>query len=103
MGSSNATMAPQRGYELGTCAIEILTVEAAADIFKPYAQQLLNKWTSYRDNDGREIIIRPHWAKEWDQLEAVGRPWRKKLKNESYKAEIAEFKMLLASIGKKHD
>ena len=102
MGSSNVTMAPQRGHELGTCAIEILTLRAVADIWKPYAQQVLNHWTSYTDNAGGKIVVRPHWAKEWDQLEVDGRPWREKLKSESYRAEIAEFKALLAAIGEKH-
>ena len=102
MSSSNITMAPQRGHKLGTCAIEILTLKAAASIWKPYAQQVLNQWTSYTDNDGNKLVVRPHWAKEWDQLEVDGRPWREKLKLESYKAEIAEFKGLLTAIGKKH-
>ncbi|KAG8527946.1 uncharacterized protein KY384_006862 [Bacidia gigantensis] len=103
MSSSEVTMAPQRGHKLGTCAIEILTLHAAADIWQPYAQQVLNHWTSYKDNDGIKLDIRPHWAKEWNNLEVDGRPWREKLKNESYKTEIAEFKNLLTAIGKKHD
>ena len=103
MGSSEVTMAPQRSHKLGTCSIEILTLRAAADIWKPYAQQVLKQWTSYRDNEGQRIVVRPHWAKEWDQFEVDGRPWREKLRNETYKTEIAEFKGLLADIGKKHE
>lgn len=104
MSSSNVTMAPQRGHKLGTCAIEILTLKAVAEnhIWQPYAQQVLNKWTSYSDNNGNRLVVRPHWAKEWEQMEVDGKPWREKLKHESYKAEIAEFKGLLAAIGKKH-
>jgi hypothetical protein len=102
MGSSNVTMAPQRGNTLGTCAIEILTLGAVANIWEPYAQQVLDKWMRYKDADGKPLSVRPHWAKEWDPYKVNGRPWRETLKNESYKSEIAEFKQLLAAIGKKH-
>ena len=102
MSSSNVTMAPQRGHKLGTCAIEILTLKAVVDIWKPYAQQVLSKWTSYTNNSDNRLVVRPHWAKEWEQLEVDGRPCREKLKNETFKAEIVEFKRLLAAIGEKH-
>lgn len=102
MGSSEVTMAPQRGHKLGTCAIEILTLRAVADIWEPYAQQVLDKWSTYKDNDGKQIVVRPHWAKEWYQYKINGKPWVEKLRNEVYKSEIAEFKGLMAEIGKKH-
>lgn len=69
MSSSNVTMAPQRGHKLGTCAIEILTIKAVAEIWEPYAQQVLNKWTSFTDNSGKRLVVRPHWAKEWERLQ----------------------------------
>ncbi|KAI1288717.1 hypothetical protein F5Y03DRAFT_379446 [Xylaria venustula] len=103
MGSSDVTMAPQRGNKLGTCAIEILTLKAVADIWEPYAQKVLDKWVSYKDNDGKQIVIKPHWAKEWYNYKVDGKPWVQKLKNEVYKEQIVEFKKLLAAIGKKHD
>lgn len=101
MGDSNVTMAPQRGHTLGTCAIEILTLAAVADIWEPYAQQVLDTWMRYTDSDGKPLRIRPHWAKEWDPYIVNGKPWREVLKNDSYKAEIIEFKQLLTAIGKK--
>ena len=101
MGSSDVTMAPQRNHKLGTCSIEILTLKAAESLWEPYAQQVLNKWVGYKDNDGKALPVRPHWAKEWNNLNVGGRPWRETLK-ESYKNEIAEFKELLTTIGKKH-
>ncbi|KAI9692203.1 MAG: hypothetical protein M1822_006433 [Bathelium mastoideum] len=101
MGSSDVTMAPQRNHKLGTCSIEILTLKAAESLLEPYAQQVLNKWVGYKDNDGKTLAIRPHWAKEWNNLKVDGKPWRETLK-ESYKSEIAEFKALLTTIGKKH-
>lgn len=102
MGSSEVTMAPQRGHKLGTCSIEILTLHAAAKIWKPYAQEVLDQWMSLKDADGKQLMIKPHWAKEWNELEVRGKPWPEILKTESYAEQIPEFKSLLAAIGKKH-
>ena len=95
-------MAPQRGNTVRTCAIESLTLAAVADIWEPYAQEVLDKWTQYKDADGNPLRIRPHWAKEWDRCKVNGKPWRETLQNKTYKNEMAEFKKLLAIIGKKH-
>ncbi|KAI0543161.1 hypothetical protein GGR58DRAFT_450951 [Xylaria digitata] len=103
MGSSSVTMAPQRGNKLGTCAIEILTLKVVSDIWEPFAQKVLDKWVGYRDNDGRPVVIKPHWAKEWYNYQVDGAPWVRKLKNEVYRDQIAEFRALLAAIGKKHN
>ncbi|KAG5791799.1 hypothetical protein H9Q69_009136 [Fusarium xylarioides] len=102
MGSSEVTLAPQRGNKLGTCAIGILTLEAVSDIWVPYAQQVLDKWTSYKTNDGKPVVVKPHWAKEWYMYKVGGKPWMEKLVKEDYKEEIAEFQALMAAIGKKH-
>ncbi|KAF4448372.1 hypothetical protein F53441_8180 [Fusarium austroafricanum] len=102
MRSSEVILAPQRGNKLGTCAIGILTLEAVSDIWVPYAQQVLDKWTSYKTNDGKPVVVKPHWAKEWYMYEVGGKPWKEKLVKEDYKEEIAEFQTLMAAIGKKH-
>ena len=65
MGGSNVVMAPQRGNDLGTCAIEVLTLESCAKIWPPFAQDVLNKWMDLRTFDNHKLNIRPHWAKEW--------------------------------------
>lgn len=65
MGDSNVVMAPQRANTLGTCAIEVLTLHSCADIWPPFAQEVLDKWMKLRNFDGHELNIRPHWAKEW--------------------------------------
>lgn len=65
MGGSDMIMAPQRGNSLGTAAIEILTLQSAVDIWQPYAQEVLDKWISYTDADGKKLTTKPHWAKEW--------------------------------------
>ncbi|KAG4287373.1 hypothetical protein FPRO06_05025 [Fusarium proliferatum] len=99
MGSSEVTLAPQRGNKLGTCAIGILTLEAVSDIWVPYAQQVLDKWTSYKTNEGKPVVVKPHWAKEWYMYKVGGKPWVEKLVKEDYKEEIAEFQALMAAIG----
>lgn len=43
MGGSNVVMAPQRGNNLGTCAIEVLTLSATSDTWQPFAQAVVDK------------------------------------------------------------
>lgn len=102
IGGSNVIMAPQRGNDLGTCAIEILTLYSAKDDWVPYAQEVLNKWMSLTDSDGRKLRIRPHWAKQWSEFKVDGKPWAERLRDEVYKEEIVEFKRTLANIGRLH-
>jgi hypothetical protein len=102
MGGSDVVMAPQRGNRLGTCAIDIVTLDAAREDWIPYAQEVLDKWMSYTDAAGRKLRSRPHWAKQWDEFTVDGRPWREVLKSETYKDDIVEFKATLAAIGKEH-
>ena len=66
MGGSDVTMAPQARNTLGTCSIEILTLQTCKDIWIPFAQEVLDLWMDYKDPDtGKLLNIRPHWAKEW--------------------------------------
>jgi hypothetical protein len=74
MGGSDMIMAPQRGNTLETCAIEILTLYSAKDIWPSYARKVLDTWKSYKDKDGKKLRIRPHWAKQWQEFEVDGRP-----------------------------
>ncbi|KAJ8129512.1 hypothetical protein O1611_g4119 [Lasiodiplodia mahajangana] len=74
-----------------------------ADIWQPFAQEVLDKWMSYKDNDGKQIVVKPHWAKEWNNFKVDDAPWVDILKNEVYKNEIVEFKTLLADIGRRHN
>ncbi|KAL0931490.1 uncharacterized protein CTRU02_214225 [Colletotrichum truncatum] len=101
MGGSNVIMAPQRGNELGTCSIEVLTLHAASNIWIPFAQQVLDKWMALKDpNTQQPLKIRPHWAKEWKGLTVNGKPWIEKMKNEDYKDEIQEFLTVMSEVGK---
>lgn len=100
MGGSDVVMAPQRGNTLGTCAIEVLTLESCKKDWPAFAQSVLNIWTSYTDEHDRPLDTRPHWAKEWYNYTVNGERWYDKLKNETYAAERLEFKQILAEIGK---
>lgn len=102
IGPSEVTMAPQRGHQLGSCAIEILTLKSVADVWEPFAQQVLDKWMSYKDNEGKRLVVKPHWAKEWYNFKVDNKPWVEKLKNEVYKDQIVEFRTLLEDLGRRH-
>ncbi|KAI8260504.1 L-gulono-1,4-lactone dehydrogenase [Colletotrichum sp. SAR11_239] len=101
MGGSDIIMAPQRHNQLGTCAIEILTLQATpVDKWVGFAQQVLDKWMSLKDpRTQKPLRVRPHWAKEWEKFQVNGKPWLEKLMKEDYKAEIEEFRKVLAEIG----
>lgn len=101
MGDSNVLMAPQRGNGLGTCSIEILTLQTEKERWIAYAQGLLGVWMSYRDSERRYLNTRPHWAKEWAPFTVHGRPWREWLKEVSYRTEIESFKRILGRIGER--
>ena len=64
MGGSDVIMAPQRGNTMGTCSIEVLTLQNCKDIWQPFAQDVLDKWMGYK-HEGKFLRTRPHWAKEW--------------------------------------
>jgi len=100
MGGSDVVMAPQRYNKLGTCSIEVLTLRSASPIWHAFAQEVLDKWMSYKDAKGEPLKSRPHWAKEWHAFMVDGQPWSEKLKNETYVKEIDEFKKVLAAIGR---
>lgn len=105
-GDSNVTLAPQRhNGELGTISIEVLTIPTtpAAD-WKQYKQEMIDKWTSYRDNteEGNLLNARPHWAKEWQGLNVRGMDIMTYLKTVAYKKEIPEFVGMLDTITKKN-
>jgi hypothetical protein len=102
MSGSEMIMAPQRGNNLGTCSIEVLTLREAIDTWNPYAQQVLNVWMSYKDRNGNPLRTRPHWAKQWAGFQVNGMEWARKLKEVDYKDDIVEFKNTLAAIGKEH-
>ena len=102
MGGSDIIMAPQRGNKLGTCAIEVLTLHSARDIWRPFAQEVLDVWMKLREGVEGGLNIRPHWAKEWRGFKVDGREWGDVLREEVYKREIEEFLTVMDGVGKEH-
>ncbi|KAL7622413.1 hypothetical protein AAE478_007918 [Parahypoxylon ruwenzoriense] len=99
-GPSGVTMAPFRGHKLGSCSIEILTLQNMEAEWAPYAQYVMDKWMGLKDKEGAYLDTRPHWAKEWVDLTVRGRPMVEYVK-ESYRDAIAEFRETMGQIAKK--
>ncbi|KAG8746297.1 hypothetical protein FRC12_014324 [Ceratobasidium sp. 428] len=100
-GGSNIIMAAQRDNDLGTISIEALTTTVTPnEIWQSYLQQLVDKWTSYKDSKGQFLTSRPHWVKEWKGLKVCGKPVETYLKETVYKEAIPEFRAALETISK---
>ena len=69
MGGSNITLAPQNGH-LATCSIEILSVNdnLSETDWKNIKQEFFNRLLTLTDFKGNYLIVKPHWAKEWQGL-----------------------------------
>lgn len=94
-GDSNVILAPQRGNAFGTTSIEVLTTLATpADEWAAFMQLVADKWTSYdaQGEDGRTLVPRPHWAKQWSGVLVRGKPVNQYLKEDAYREAFAEFR-----------
>jgi hypothetical protein len=99
MGGSNITMAPQFGNSYGTCSIEVLTnLNTPPDQWLSYMQQITDKWTSYTDQHGAKLNVRPHWAKQWKGLTFFGQPVEQYLVSQAYRDRLPEFASALAAV-----
>lgn len=101
-GPSKITMAPFRSHRLGTCSIEILTLENMKELWLPYAQYVLDRWMDLKDNQGNYLATRPHWAKEWESFTVRGRPMIEYMQT-TYRQAIGEFRDTYAQIAAKQD
>ncbi|KAL5638994.1 hypothetical protein ACGC1H_003387 [Rhizoctonia solani] len=98
-GGSNMILAPQRGNNLGTTSIEVLTLPTTPkDEWQSFLQQIADAWTSYTDSNGVPLNSRPHWAKEWAGLTIRGQPIEQYLKETAYKDAIPEFREMIGKI-----
>ena len=70
MGGSDALLAPQRGNDLGTACVDIVTtLNTPPDNWAAFCQRLTDKWVSYKDpSTGERLRARPHWCKQWSFL-----------------------------------
>ena len=99
MGGSDITMAPEYGNILGTCSIEVLTsLITPTTEWNSFCQNLTNRWTSYTDPAGQPLNVRPHWAKQWQQVTIGDQPAVDYLRDTAYAARIPEFRAALRAI-----
>jgi hypothetical protein len=99
VGGSGITMAPEYGNSLGTCSIEVLTslITPTAE-WTSFMQDVTNRWTSYTDPAGQPLNVRPHWAKQWQQVTIGGQAAVDYLRDTAYAARIPEFRAGLQAI-----
>ena len=99
MGGSAITMAPQHGNALATCSIEVLTTPLTAhDEWVAFMQDIADGWTSLTDHAGSLLNVRPHWAKQWQEIQFHGRPAVDYLRDVAYRDRIPEFRSGLRTI-----
>lgn len=97
---SNVTMAPQYGNSWGTCSIEVLTTgNTNPNDWEDFMQKVADRWNAYSYTDATGTHhVRPHWAKQWQNIEFNRKNAIEYLKTEAYKDRIPEFKAGLQSI-----
>jgi hypothetical protein len=98
MGGSNVTMAPQHG-NLATCSIEVLTIPLTPhEEWVAFMQDIADRWSSYSDAAGGPLNVRPHWAKQWQELSFAGKPAIEHLRDVAYAQRIPELRAGLQAI-----
>lgn len=102
MGSSDALLAAQRGNDLGTVSIGILsTVNAARDgQWSGFCQRVVDLWSS--SSYSESLNVRPHWAKEWTGLNMRGQPIEEYMRDVAFADQITEFTDAMEEIGGRH-
>lgn len=96
---SNIIMAPQFGNHFGTCSIEVLTtLNVPREEWLAFMQEVTTAWDSYTDPAGNPLNVRPHWAKQWQNLVFRGMSVNDYLRTVAYKDRIPEFKARLQEI-----
>ena len=99
-GGSNIILAPQRGNE-GTASIEVLTtLITPKDEWQTFMQEVADHWTSYdlKDDTGKVLYPRPHWAKQWAGLTVRGKPVEEYLKDVAYPQAFSDFRTAVTAI-----
>jgi len=92
-GGSNILLAPQRGNDLGTISIEVLTsLTTPARTWNAFIQKITDIWTSYVDENGKKLNARPHWAKQWSGLKVSGKDIETYFKEDAYAQSFVEFR-----------
>jgi len=95
---SSILLAPQRRNE-STASIEVFTtLTTPPDAWKSFRQLMVDRWTSYKDDNGEFLNARPHWAKHWWDLEVRGESIQSYVKEIAYKEAFAEFRTSFTKI-----
>jgi len=69
MGGSKMFMAPQANNSLGTCSIEVVSaLQVPTPEWNDFMQEISDLWHSYKDLQGRPLVVRSHWCKQWETL-----------------------------------
>lgn len=94
MGGSNITMAPQYKNKR-TCSIEVLTPAAVSnENWEEFLQEVLDKWAALKDESGKFLNIRPHWAKRLTGLKLRrDTSWLQELSHEDIKVMNLEISL----------
>jgi hypothetical protein len=97
-GGSSTLLAPQRKNE-STASIEVFTtLTTPPEAWKSFRQLVVDRWTSYKDDNGEFLNARPHWAKHWWDLEVRGESIQAYVKGMAYKEAFAEFRTVFTKI-----
>ena len=66
-------------------------------------QQMADHWTGYdvRDEQGRAMLPRPHWAKQWAGLTVKGKPIERYFKEDAYATAFGEFRDVFKGVVEK--
>lgn len=92
VGSSDVPLSPFYGNKHGTFSIEVLTfLNVDPEAWLGVKQELTDKWTSYKDAEGKYLNARPHVAKEFQGLEVRGRPIIDHLREVAYSEQLSVF------------
>mmetsp|Transcript_20181 Transcript_20181/g.77265 ORF Transcript_20181/g.77265 Transcript_20181/m.77265 type:complete len:771 (-) Transcript_20181:64-2376(-) len=103
---SDVLLAPQRGNVLGTASIEVLTIGSVDHtLWHGFMQKVASAWFEHSDSNGKQLLTRPHWAKQWEDLDikwqGESMPIFNYLKRFAYKTQIEEFRAILGRIATK--
>ncbi|KAI5839635.1 hypothetical protein DFP73DRAFT_205107 [Morchella snyderi] len=100
MRSSNIIMAPQGGNTWTACIEVISNLASGHDgSWGLFIQKLADVWSAYKTPDGKPLNVRPHWAKEWENITMGGMEMKQYLKTVAYEDKIPQFKEVLTTIG----
>jgi len=110
IGDSSINLSPQLGNTHGTCSIGVLTPEGVdRKEWNKFLQEVTDVWVNLKDDDdqpihpfrnetGKLLYPRIHWAKEWETLNVKGTPIKEYLRETAFKDQIGDFRSGLYAV-----